>query len=166
MQNKLVLFVGVVLVLFGIFKPDLSNLSLPVGGSTVCVTSNHVADAPANEALLNKARAITEVLLASDDSTRKSDCIKLSSLYCDIATLIELDKTDLVIADTSTIREVNSVAGKMLRLDIKDKYPNLAELAKDLVVTNIGDDDVILDEELRLKAVEAFRALSLSLIHI
>ena len=60
----------------------------------------------------------------------------------------------------STIREVNSVAGKMLRLDIKDKYPNLAELAKDLVVTNIGDDDVILDEELRLKAVEAFRALS------
>jgi hypothetical protein len=160
MQNKLVLFVGVVLVLFGIFKPDLSNLSLPVGGSTVCVTSNHVADAPANEALLNKARAITEVLLASDDSTRKSDCIKLSSLYCDIATLIELDKTDLVITDTSTIREVNSVAGKMLRLDIKDKYPNLAELAKDLVVTNIGDDDVILDEELRLKAVEAFRALS------
>jgi len=160
MQNKLVLFVGVVLVLFGIFKPDLSNLSLPVGGSTVCVTSNHVADAPANETLLNKARAITEVLLASDDSTRKSDCIKLSSLYCDIATLIELDKTDLVIADTSTIREVNSVAGKMLRLDIKDKYPNLAELAKDLVVTNIGDDDVILDEELRLKAVEAFRALS------
>ena len=79
MQNKLVLFVGVVLVLFGIFKPDLSNLSLPVGGSTVCVTSNHVADAPANEALLNKARAITEVLLASDDSTRKSDCIKMKS---------------------------------------------------------------------------------------
>ena len=160
MQNKLLLFVGVVLVLFGVFKPDLSNLSLPVGGNTVCVTSNHVTDAPADEVLLNKSRAITEVLLASDDSTRKSDCIKLSSLYCDIATLIELDATDLVIADTSTIREVNSIAGKMLRLDIKDKYPNLAELAKDLVVTNIGDDDVILDKELRLKAVEAFRALS------
>ena len=160
MQNKLLLFVGVVLVLFGVFKPDLSNWSLPLNGGTVCVASNHVTDAPADEVLLEKARSITAVLLESNDSTRKSDCVKLSSLYCDIATLIELDESDLVIADTATMREVNSVAGKMLRLDIKGKYPNLAELAKDLVVGSIGDDDVVLDKDLRTKAVNAFRALS------
>lgn len=160
MQNKLLLFVGVVLVLFGVFKPDLSNWSLPLTGGAVCVASNHVTDAPADEVLLEKARSITAVLLESNDSTRKSDCVKLSSLYCDIATLIELDESDLVIGDTATIREVNSVAGKMLRLDIKGKYPNLAELAKDLVVGSIGDDDVVLDKDLRTKAVNAFRALS------
>ena len=159
MQNKLLLFAGVVLVLFGVFKPDVSSWSLPLNDA-VCVASNHVTDAPADEVLLEKARSITEVLLASSDSTRKSDCVKLSSLYCDIATLIELDESDLVIGDTATIREVNGVAGKMLRLDIKDKYPNLAELAKDLVVGSVGDDDVVLDKALRKKAVDAFRALS------
>ena len=48
----------------------------------------------------------------------------------------------------------------MLRLNIKDKYPNLAEAAESLIVSAIGDDDVSLSEELRSKSAEAFRALS------
>lgn len=77
-----------------------------------------------------------------------------------MATLIELDGQDKIIANTTAIREANSLAGKMLRLNVKDKYPNLAEAARDVIVYNIGEDDIVLDEETRDKAVQAFRALS------
>ena len=103
---------------------------------------------------------MSKILQASDDSTRKSDSLKLSALYSDIATLVEIDGTDKIISDTASIREVNSLTGKMLRLNIKDKYEGLAESAKDLLVSSIGEDDVVLDDETRTKAVDAFRALS------
>ena len=74
--------------------------------------------------------------------------------------LIELDGDDQVINNTANIREANSLAGKMLRLNIKDKYPNLAEAAQDLLFFQLGNKDVKLDKELRSKAIEAFRALS------
>ena len=158
MQNKALLGVGVVLLALGIFKPDLGSL---LNNSNVSVPAvSCVVDAPSNDDLLQKSRAVIEVLKSSDDSTKKSDCLKLSSLYCDMANLIELDKDDKVISDTASIREANSLAGKMLRLNIKDKYSGLAEAAKDVVVAGIGEDDVSLDDDLRQKAAESFRALS------
>lgn len=158
-QNKVLLTIGIVLLLIGFFKPDLSSL-IP-GGSTIVVPSNNcVIDAPSDINILEKATIVKDILLASNDSTRKGDCVKLSSLYCDMATLIELDNEDMVIKDTSTIKEANSLSGKMLRLNIKDKYPNLAESSEKVVVAAIGEDDVILDGNMRTKAAEAFRALS------
>lgn len=160
MQNKFLLCIGVILVLFGIFKPDLSNINLPVNvNEPACNIENYVTDAPSNETLLEKARAVTKIVKASDDSTRKSDCLKLSALYADMATLIEIDD-DKIIVDTASIKEANSIAGKMLGLDIKDKYPNLGETAQDLVMSAIGDEDVFMDDELRGKSADAFRALS------
>lgn len=160
MQNKLLLCIGAILVLVGFFKPDLTNITLPVNvNEPACSIENYVTDAPSDEALIEKARVVTGIVQESDDSTRKTDCLKLSALYADMATLIELDD-DKIIVDTSSIKEANSIAGKMLRLDIKGKYPDLAKAAKDLVDTGIGDDDVLLSPELRTKAAECFRALS------
>lgn len=160
MQNKLLLCIGAILVLIGFFKPDLTNITLPVNvNEPACSVENYVTDAPADESLLEKARDVTSIVQKSNDSTRKTDCLKLSALYADMATLIELDD-DKIIVDTSSIKEANSIAGKMLRLDIKDKYPDLAEAAKDLVNIGIGDDDVLLNPKLRTKAAESFRALS------
>ena len=158
MQNKVLLAIGAILVLFGLFKPDFSSVLKP--SNSVCSVESYVTDAPSDPTLLLKAREINDILQQSDDSTRKSDCLKLSSLYSDIATLVELDGEDQVVNNTNAIREVNTIAGKMLRLNIKDKYPNLAETAKSLVVAAIGDDDVALDDSLRTKSAEAFRALS------
>lgn len=158
MQNKVLLAIGAVLVLFGLFKPDLNNVFSP--SNNIAVVESYVIDAPSDTVLLEKAREISKILQASDDSTRKTDSLKLSSLYADIATLVELDGEELIIKDTNAIRQVNSIAGNMLRLDIKDKYPNLAEASKSLVVAAIGDDDVTLNDELRSKSAEAFRALS------
>lgn len=160
MKNQLLLVVGLVLLAIGFFKPDLSNLNIYNPGSAVTVVEGCVTDAPADDLLLEKSRAVVKILDNSDDSTKRRDCTKLASLYCDLATLIELDEKDQVITDTLSIKEANSLAGKMLRLDIKDKYPNLAEAAKDVIVAGIGDEDVSLTPELRKKAVESFRALS------
>ena len=157
MKNSFVLLIGVVLVLFGCFGGNLGNI---VFTPKTPVVEGYVIDAPANQELLEKARAVIDILKNSNDSTTCSDCLKLSSLYADLATLVELDEEDQVVKDTATIKEANSLSGKMLRLDIKDKYPGLAEAAKDLVVTAIGEDDVALDKKTRSSAVDAFRALS------
>ena len=156
MKNNILLGIGIVLLFIGFVKPDINLDFFNNNNDSVSC----VVDAPSDDALLEKSRAVIDVLKQSSDSTRKSDCKRLSSLYCDMATLIELDKTDQVIKDTRAIREANVLAGKMLRLNIKNKYPGLAEAANDLLTQNIGSDDIVLDEESRTKAVEAFRALS------
>lgn len=159
MNNKFLLTLGAILIGIGIFKPNLSSINFPLI-SPECNIETYVIDAPADIELLNKAKAVTSILQSSNDSTRKNDCIKLSALYSDMATLVELDGEDKIIANTTAIREANSLSGKMLRLNVKDKYPNLAEAARDVIVYNIGEDDVVLDEKTRSKAVQAFRALS------
>lgn len=157
MKNKLVLAVGIALIGFGLFgKYSPTDILKP----NVPAVESYVVDAPSNEALLEKARSVISVLNKSNDSTKRLDCLKLSSLYCDMVTLIELDNNDKVIRDTASIREANSLAGKMLRLNIKNKYPNLAESCKEVLVVAIGEDDVVLDENMRKKACDAFRALS------
>jgi|TARA_B100001094_G_C18191388_1_gene807482 hypothetical protein len=161
MSKKLWLILGGILIVIGILKPDLSNFNirLPVNQPS-CNLENYVIDAPSDTELLEKARAVSKILKQSDDSTRKSDSLKLSALYSDIATLIEIDGDDKIISDTASIREVNSLSGKMLRLDVKNKYQGLADKAKDLLISAIGEEDVVLDDETRNKAVDAFRALS------
>lgn len=158
MQNKLILGIGIVLVLLGFFKPSFDNINIVPNIPNVSVES-YVVDAPADDALLAKAKIVVDILQASDDSARKENSLKLSSLYADLATLIEIDDTP-VITDTASIREANSLSGKMLRLNIQSKYPKLAESARDIIATGIGDDDVMLSPELRAKAAESFRALS------
>lgn len=158
MQNKVLLAIGCVLIFVGVFKPNLENFNI-IPNKEPAVVENYVIDAPSDEKLLVKANDIVDILKSSDDSTRPQDCLKLSSLYADMATLIELDQ-DSVIKDTTNIREANSLAGRMLNLNIKNKYPNLSEASRALVVEAIGDDDVILTPELRIKATESFRALS------
>ena len=159
MNNKFLLLVGIALIGVGLVKPNLSSFNFPVLNPQ-CDIETYIIDAPADTQLLDKARKVVDILKSSNDSTKGSDCIKLSALYSDMATLIELDNDDKIISDTASIKEVNSLAGKMLRLDIKDKYPNLAEAAKNVVVYSIGEDDVVLDSETRAKAVQSFRALS------
>ena len=160
MNNKWLLALAIGLIYIGIAKPDLSFINIPSGNNNVCLEANYVTDAPSDDNLLALARSVTDIVKDSDDSTRRSDCSRLSSLYADMALLIELDDQDKVISDTANIREANSIAGKMLRLNIKDKYPGLAEAAKVLVSSELGTDDVVLDEDMRAKAVNAFRALS------
>ena len=75
-------------------------------------------------------------------------------------TFLEKEKDIKKIKNTEEIRQANKLAGLMLRLDIKGKYEDLPEAAQALVLTAIGDDNVLLNPDLRAKAVNGFKALA------
>lgn len=156
MKLKHILLVcGALLVLVGLIKPDLSKL-IPSNNNP---TNSVVIETPMDSNIRAQADELV-ALLKSFGSDVKGDALRLRDLYLDLATLISLDGTDQVVKNTEEIRQANSLAGMMLRLDIKDKYSNLAKEAKDVIVSAIGDDQVLLSAELRAKAVEGFKALA------
>ena len=157
MKEKIALAIGALLILFGLFQPDLGNF-VPFGPEVVVTVPT--TEVPTDEALLEKGTVIVDLLRESDASGKREDCLKLSSLYRDMAVLIGLDGKDNVIKTTSAIREANILAGKMLRLDVDGKYEGLADAAGDLLASTIGKDEVVLNEDLREKSVDAFEALS------
>lgn len=155
-NNKLLLAVGAVLVLFGFFKPDLSNL-LPKGGNKVEVSVVKVAE-PTDPDLLSSALKVAEAVKTGENP--KVDGLELAGLYSDIAKLVSLSGAEEVVKTTSEIREVNSVAGSLMNLKLQGKYPGLAVAARELVVKAVGDDVVVLNEDTRKAAVSAFEALA------
>lgn len=155
MNKKVLLALGLGLIVVGLVKPNLPN---PLSKPESVVDTIVVVTPPSDEKIKEAAQAVIDLLKASGAKT--DDCRRLSSLYGDMARLVELDGEDTVIKNTEEIKQANSLSGLMLRLDIKGKYPKLAEAAKAVVVAGVGDDSVSLDSALRAKAVESFMALS------
>jgi hypothetical protein len=156
MKLKYILLVcGALLVLVGLIKPDLSKL-IPSNNNP---TNSVVIDAPMDSNIRAQADELV-ALLKSFGSSAKDDSLRLRDLYLDLSTLVSLDGENQIVKNTEEIRQANSLAGVMLRLDIKDKYANLAKEAKDVMVSAIGDDQVLLSAELRTKAVDGFKALA------
>lgn len=158
MNNKFLLLLGCLLLCIGFLGPKLTNTTN--NNSCNVISPNYITNAPIDPVLLEKSKKIIDILKESSATNKKNDCLRLSSLYADLATLIELDGSEEVIKDTAAIRQANSLAGPMLRLDIKGKYDNLSASAENLVVSSLGDSDTALDSKLRTKAVEVFNALS------
>ena len=157
MNNKVILVVGAVLIAVGVFKPDLSNI-LPKPGVVVNTPSIEVEE-PTDPTLKALALDVAQIIKNGDDS-RKEDGVKLASLYTDIANLISLDNDNEIVKTTSEIKEVNSVAGRLMNLKIKGKYADLTETAKKLVISAVGDDIAVLNDASRAQAVAAFGALA------
>lgn len=153
--KKIVLLsVGVVLLLIGLIKPSLNNV-LPT--PTRPIVSVEVS-APKDPTLLSLAQEVAKNL--QDNNASKDDCLRLSSLYADLASLISLSGEDEVVKNTEEVRQANRIAGLMLKMNLNDKYPNLATAMNNLVIKTIGDDNISLTPELRVKTVDSFNALS------
>ena len=161
MNNKVVLAIGAVLIVVGVLRPDLSSLIPSNGGNnTPVVNVPEVAvEVPTEPSLKEVADELVKILKAGGED-RKVDGRNLAKLYSDIANLISLDLDNEVVKTTSEIREVNGVAGSLMNLKLKGKYPEFAQTAKKLVVAAIGDDIAVLNDETRSKAVDAFNALA------
>jgi hypothetical protein len=157
-QNKVLLALAVLLIGYGLVKPNLNNL-FPSPNNNVIVVDDSNIKAPTDKALLEACDTVTECL-RNGSGSRKTDATRLSSLYRDLATLIKLDGEDQVIKSTIEIREANKIAGSLCRLNFGGKYPGLVEACNNLVIVGLGDDDVVLDEGSRQKAVDTFMALS------
>lgn len=142
--NKILLLIASALIAYALFIPKINSINLD---------NNYSFEKPTNAVLLELSEPVIKSLNNSGN-----DGLALANLYKDLATLIEVD--DSIIKNTEEIREANRLSGKMLQLDIKGKYPNLAESANNLVITYIGDDNAVLSTELREKSVDAFKALA------
>ena len=157
MNNKVVLIVAGLLILLGISKIDLKGLN-PLANNKPAVVDVMELTAPSDENVKKEAQDVVDLLKKSGGN--KNDFKKLRDLSLDLGRLIQLDGEDTVIKNTDEIRQANSIAGVMLRLDVKGKYPTLAKEAKEVIVSSIGDDNVNLTPELRVKAVDGFSALA------
>jgi len=155
-KEKILLVIASILILLGLFKPDFTSL-IPVSVPSVVDVIN--VDPPTDENLKALADKVVECL-KSGSADRKTEALKLAELYYDISILISLDAEKEVISSTEAIRQTNMLVGPMLRMEIKGKYDGLAEAADNLLISNIGTENVKLTEELRDKSVEAFLALS------
>lgn len=157
-KNTVLLVLAVVLIVIGLGKPNLSDY-WPTPNNNVTDVTNITVSPPTDSVLLDKATVVKNII-GNGPSSRHYDGKRLASLYIDVGTLIGLKGSDEVLRNTEEIRQANSLAGSMLKLNIKDKYPELAKAAEDLVVSYIGGDDILLDDTTRNKAVEAFNALA------
>lgn len=153
MNNKIILVVAGLLILFGLNSFDFS-IFLPHNPINIDVLE---LAAPTDENILKEAKDVLEIVKKQVD---KEDAKRLRDLYLDIKQLIKLDGDDEVVKNTEEIRQANSLAGSMLKLDIKGKYPNLAKECKEVIVVAIGDDQVSLSKELRAKGMDAFGGLA------
>jgi hypothetical protein len=154
MNNKVILVVAALLIALGLFQPNLSDWGVP--NKPVAIDVLELSE-PTDQAVKKEADDVVSLL---KESGAKGDAKRLRDLYIDLAKLVELDGEDEVVKSTDEIRQANSLAGLMLRLDIKGKYPNLAKEAKEVVVAAIGDDHILLSKELRVKAVDGLKALA------
>ena len=153
-QKNILLGLAALLILVGLLKPEFSNILGPNRPAVVDVLE---LPAPTDEAVKKEADDVVTLL---KEAGAKGDAKRLRDLYIDLAKLVELDGEDEVIKSTEEIRQANSLAGVMLKLDMKGKYPDLAKEAKEVVVASIGDDQILLSKELRAKAVEGLNALA------
>lgn len=155
-SKNIFLALAALLIVIGLVKPDLSKLGIfPNSPSTIDVME---IVAPADKDVKKEAEDVVDLLKSAN--VPKTDLKKLRDLSLDLERLVELDGDDLVIKNTEEIRQANALAGTMLRLDIKGKYPNLAKEATEVIVASIGDDNINLSPELRTKAADGFNALA------
>jgi hypothetical protein len=154
MNNKVILALATLLIVLGLIQPNLSDWGIPRKPVSVDVLE---LSEPTDQSVKKEADDVVSLL---KEAGAKSDAKRLRDLYLDLAKLVELDGEDEVIKSTEEIRQANSLTGVMLRLDIKGKYPNLAKEAKEVVVAAIGDDQILLSKELRVKAIEGLNALA------
>jgi hypothetical protein len=153
-QKNILLALATLLIVIGLFKPEFSNI---LGPNKPVVVDVLELPEPKDETVKKEADDVVALL---KEAGAKNDARRLRDLYIDLAKLVELDGEDEVVKSTEEIRQANSLTGVMLRLDIKGKYPNLAKEAKEVVVSSIGDDQILLSKELRAKAVEGLNALA------
>ncbi len=156
MNKKLLLIIGLILLAIGILKP---NFNLPINNPSPVDHHIVVVTPPSDENLRKLCEPVIKAL-RDGASSRNADGKRLSELYFDLATLVELDGENEVVKTTEEIRQANSLSGVMLRMDLKGKYPDLASSAQEVLTKTIGDDIIPLDKALRAKAVETFKALS------
>ena len=159
MNNKFLLVIAAVLIFIGVTQPDFNNINI-FAPTPVIVDDNKVSvEKPTDATVLELCKKVT-ASLKNGSSDRKYDAPRLASLYSDMNVLIQLDGEDETISNTEAVRAANILAGKMLRMNLEDKYPWLGTSCSEVITNSIGLKNLKLDPELRIKAAASFRYLA------
>jgi len=151
-MNKTVLLVlGIGLIGYGLLRPNI-DLVKPSPLNVINVV------APSDETIKTAASEVAELFKSKGGS--KQEAVGLRDLYVGLSRLVKLDGEDQIIKNTEEIRQANAIAGLLLNLDIKGKYPGLAKESQEVIVAAIGDDMVQLTPDLRSRGSDAFMALA------
>lgn len=153
MKEKLILFIAGLLIFFSVVQPNVGNI-----WPKTSVVESIVVPSISEDDQKSVASIVESFRQGSSD--RSTDGKRLAGLYMDLATLIQLDGDDVVIKNTEEVKQANSLAGVMLRMNIKDKYPDLAANCNAYLISMVGQDIVDLDESLRKKASDCFTNLA------
>lgn len=156
-KTSLLLGLGVLMMGIGIFGTRLGSIITPNGNNPNVTIS---IEEPSDKTLLKLVQPVISAWESGPADTRFRDASRLASLYLDIATLIELEGDNLCIKNTEEIREANKLSGNMLKLQLRDKYPDLKEACNSFVVASIGEENILLTTELRQRSTSVFRALA------
>lgn len=151
-SNKILLILGLGLVTLGWFRPSLDTVIYPPTVTSIAV------EAPTTKETKEACLKVISSLKKGPDPY--NDGKMLASLFSDMARLIALDGKNEIIKTTEEIVQANKVAGILLQMNLKDKYDNLSEYCEDVVVSVMGEDSALLDDNLRQKAVSAFKNLA------
>lgn len=155
MKDKAILIFGGLLILLALIKPELSWIKPdPSPAPTDIVIVEDI-----NEETKKLVQPVVDAF-KNGPNDRLVDGKKLSNLFSDMATLVNLTDSDQVVKTTNEVREANKLSGNMLKLNLVSKYPNLKQACNNFMITMIGNDDLPLNSDLRKKTVDAFNALA------
>lgn len=155
MQNKLLLSIGIGLIVLGLYNSNV--IKIPSTNNNQCRALS-IAE-PSDPELRALVEPIIDILKSGSDD-RKIDGCRLAELYRDMSILIGLDQEDNIIDNTNTIKNANALSAKLLKINLNNKYPDLANTCDNVIKQYVSENDVSLDEELKTKAANAFLALS------
>ena len=164
MKDSTKLSIGLLIVALGLFWPRIKELiNLPdnnFGSSTVNVVFEKV-DEP-SDALKEKVAGISDLVTGEDAG---DDKVRLAQFYAQLSKIVRDEPGFL--KTTGQFRDYNSTAGQInyAGLSMKGKYAGLGQAIDQVIVDQIGLENVELDVDRRDDLAKILAAISWELWH-
>jgi len=164
MKDSTKLSIGLLIVALGLFWPRIKeSINLPdnnFGSSTVNVVFEKV-DEP-SDALKEKVAGISDLVTGEDAG---DDKVRLAQFYAQLSKIVRDEPGFL--KTTGQFRDYNSTAGQInyAGLSMKGKYAGLGQAIDQVIVDQIGLENVELDVDRRDDLAKILAAISWELWH-
>lgn len=164
MKDSTKLSIGLLIVALGLFWPKIKeSINLPdnnFGSSTVNVVFEKV-DEP-SDALKEKVAGISDLVTGEDAG---DDKVRLAQFYAQLSKIVRNEPG--LLKTTGQFREYNSTAGQInyAGLSMKGKYSGLGQAIDQVIVDQIGLENVELDVDRRDDLAKILAAISWELWH-
>lgn len=164
MKDSTKLSIGLLIVALGLFWPKIKeSINVPdnnFGSSTVNVVFEKV-DEP-SDALKEKVAGISDLVTGEDAG---DDKVRLAQFYAQLSKIVRDEPGFL--KTTGQFRDYNSTAGQInyAGLSMKGKYAGLGQAIDQVIVDQIGLENVELDVDRRDDLAKILAAISWELWH-